>query len=386
MSSSGLLPMPTLPKINLPPQQPLVDPTPQVQAPAQVAQQAPPQPQQALPAAPAPAQASYQDIALAALKAGRKPPPPPVGAILNGHRFAGGDFKAASAWIPLTGDDFIKTLDPTDVPVVKALAEGRMQIPGGFSAKSPYWIQKIQQVSQYDPTFDAATYPTRLKTRAAFTQGKEGQNLAAINTAISHLGQFGQKVNGVAGHSGFPFATTANSLINTFEQGTGDPSVTNYTADQAALAHELRRVFTVTGAGSEADLQSYLRQLSPDASKEQKVGTIREIVGLLAGRREALMQQYENGMGTDKYPIHFDTPHSNAVLNIWGPNGPDDPTSVPLDHAGTSVSGPAPIGRYPTPAPTPQNLPRRGSGRAAPQGIDPNIWGHMTPQEQSLWH
>jgi hypothetical protein len=53
------------------------------------------------------------------------------------------------------GPAFLQTLSPPDAELVKALAEGRLAFPGGFALKAPWWQQKLEQVAQYDPSFDA---------------------------------------------------------------------------------------------------------------------------------------------------------------------------------------------------------------------------------------
>ena len=87
----------------------------------------------------------------------------------------------------LSGEDYLKTLPKPQADQVKALAEGRMQIPGGFALKTPYWQQMMTHVSQYDPNFDTVNYNARAATRKDFTSGKSAQNITSFNTAIGHL-------------------------------------------------------------------------------------------------------------------------------------------------------------------------------------------------------
>jgi hypothetical protein len=213
----------------------------------------------------------------------------------------------------LTGEDFLKTLAPGAALQVKALAEGRMQFPGGFAQRSPYWQGLLQAVSQYDPSFDAVNYNARSKTRNAFTSGTPAQNITAINTAIGHLGKLYGEIGGTYGMSGFPGATTLNAGLNAVAESAGSTGITNFKQDATALASELTRVWRMSG-GAEADIDRYLQQLSPNATTEQKQSAVKNIVGLLQSRLDQLTNQYSQGMGTTAYPLQFLNPQSQELI------------------------------------------------------------------------
>ena len=94
-----------------------------------------------------------------------KKPPPPVGTVMGGYRFTGGNPATPESWKPLQGDEYLKTLAPSDAATVKMMVDGRLPPPTSFAMSKPYWQQKIQQADRVDPIFDAANWSTRLATR-----------------------------------------------------------------------------------------------------------------------------------------------------------------------------------------------------------------------------
>lgn len=275
------------------------------------------------------------------------------GDIINGYRFMGTNAAAEHAdqtkWAPLTGDEFLKTLAPADAAQVRALADGRMQFPGSFALRSPYWTTRLEQVSQYDPSFDAVNYGARAKTRGDFTAGKAAQNIRSLNTAIGHLGRLNDLIEGTAGHSGFPGATLVNAGVNAIEKSMGDPGVTNYEQAASALGSELTTTFR-GGMGAEQDVTRWISQLDPNLSTEQKKEAVKNIADLLRSRVEALTDQYRVGMGRSS-----DLPPG---LN---------PKALALFQKLSGQAGPT------------------GQTPSVPQGIDPKLWQHMTPEERALW-
>jgi hypothetical protein len=226
----------------------------------------------------------------------------------------------------LTGGDYLKSLDAPTANMVKALAEGRKSFPSGSALRAPYWQNMLAHVSNYDPGFDEVNYTGRSATRRDFTSGKAANNIRALNTAIGHLGHLEEQIGGTASHSFTPL----NAIENTALRVTGDPGPTNFDTTVSALAGELTAVYRGAG-GAEADIQRYIQQLNPNASKAQKDGAIRNIVGLLKSRLDALNDQYRQGMGTTAQQLQLLDPQAQLIVQHLGgfdaagaPHGPGD--------------------------------------------------------------
>ena len=207
------------------------------------------------------------------------------------------------------GPGSLKNLSVPDQELVKALAEGRLAFPGGFALKAPWWQQKLEQVAQFDPTFDATNFNNRAKARATLLNGKVGASANALNTAIGHLDLLNGQISGTASHN----FTPANSLINATEQMFGDPGITNFKDTAGKLASELTSVYR-NGGGAEADVVRQLQSLDPNASKDQKTSVIRNALDLLASKQAANLYQYNLGSG-GKPAVDLLDPSARAVLD-----------------------------------------------------------------------
>jgi len=279
---------------------------------------------------------------------------PKPGQAMNGFVYQGGDPKMANSWKPLTGDAYLKSLPATAlpaIPVIKAYAEGRAPMPTQAAMRNPQVMQILQMTQQYDPTFSAQDYATRLGTRKDFTSGKAAQNITAFNTVLQHLDKLHGDANAL-NNTNYPLW---NGIANTAIDAMGDPRPGNVKIDRMAVASELVRAFRGAG-GAEADIQDWQRSFDPNGSPAQLNGAIQRAVELLNGRIKALGDQYNRGMGKSQDPITLLSPEAQAVYHKL---------------AGDQK---------------PQGAPKPAGGKPPPQGVDPAIWQHMTPQEQSLWH
>lgn len=214
-----------------------------------------------------------------------------------------------------TGDEFLKTLPDQTAAQVKALAEGRMQFPGGFALKSPYWQQMIAAVSQYDPSFDAVNYNARAATRKDFTSGKSAQNITALNTALGHINSLLDSSEALNNSSN----TWFNKAVNSVESSAlGDPRVKTFETNRDAVASELTRVFRGSG-GSAADVADWKKKLDSANSPAQFQSVAKEMADLLGSRLDSVGQQYNQGMGTSKEGIDLLSPKAqNAFKRITG--------------------------------------------------------------------
>ncbi len=211
------------------------------------------------------------------------------------------------------GDAFLQTLPRPDQEVVKALSEGRLAFPGSFALKSPFWQEKLEQVAQYDPNFDATNYNTRAKARAALVNGKLGASSNALNTAIGHVGHLAEQGTDTSSLGGFPFATDINSLINAYNRHAGGAGVTNFEDTAAKLADELESAYR-NGGGAEQGVVRQLRSLDPNMSAKQKQGIIRNALELLSSKQAANLYQLNISTG-GKPSVDLLDPAAHAVLD-----------------------------------------------------------------------
>lgn len=204
-------------------------------------------------------------------------------------------------------ESYLASLNGNVKSTVKAIAEGRMPIPAGFALKSPYWQNMLAMVSKYDPSFDAVNYNARSQTRKSATSGPIAAQSNALNTVIGHL----ESLSTAADALGNRWSPTWNSVANAFETAKGDPRVKKFEVTKNAVGDELTRVWRQAG-GSEADIQSWQKQLSAAGSPEQLHGAIAQIGELLNSKLDSMQAQVTQGMGTSE--IKLLTPKAQQTL------------------------------------------------------------------------
>jgi hypothetical protein len=223
------------------------------------------------------------------------------------------------------GPDYLKTLSPSDQNMVKALSEGRMAFPQGSALRAPFWQEKLSQVAQFDPTFDATDFNARAKARANAISGKLGASNNALNTAIGHAGQLMDQIGGTASHGPWhigpvpiPLAHAVNSIQNATSEAAGEPGVPLFRDTAQKLADELEAVYR-NGGGAEQGVVRQLRSFDPNASEDQKRAVIGNAMELLASKMAANVSQYNFGTGGKPTWDMLD-PHTLTVLQQHAPD------------------------------------------------------------------
>ena len=261
----------------------------------------------------------------------------------------------------LSGEDYLKTLPKPQADQVKALAEGRMQIPGGFALKTPYWQQMMTHVSQYDPNFDTVNYNARAATRKDFTSGKSAQNITSFNTAIGHLDELDHAIEGLENSDYMPVnaATNATAGVNADRA----KRLAAFGTARNAVVEELTRAFKGTG-GSLTEVEGWEKLLDPNSSPAALKQAVKTAVNLLASRIDSVGEQYNKGMGTTSDPVKLLTPKAQKLwLKLNGgeqaPASDAAPSGTPLASPKTKADYDAlPSGtRYTDPNGTPRVKP-----------------------------
>jgi hypothetical protein len=231
-----------------------------------------------------------------------------MGAMGGGPGASGGSMQPNQNLQPGQRDEaYLQTLQGNLGTTVKAIAEGRMPLPSGFALKSPYWQNMLAMVAKYDPSFDAVNYNARAATRRDFTSGKSAAQINALNTVAGHLASLSSAADALNNR----WSPTWNTIANAFETGSGDARVKQFETTKNAVADELTRVWRQSG-GSEADIQSWNKQLDSAGSPKQLHGVIAQIGELLQSKLDSMGSQYGQGMGTS--PVKVITPHAEQTI------------------------------------------------------------------------
>ena len=213
----------------------------------------------------------------------------------------------------ITGEDFLKTIDKPIADQVRAIAEGRMPIPGGFALKTPYWQKMMQNVAQYDPSFDAINYNARAATRKDFTSGKSAQNITSFNTAIGHLDSLDKSIAGL-GNGNYPLLN--EYLINPVKSQISPEyqiGVQKFQTSRLAVAEELARAFKGTG-GSLSEVEHWNGLIGSAKTPDQLHAAVKQAVDLLESRINAVGEGYRRGMGSTADVKDLLNPKARAAL------------------------------------------------------------------------
>jgi hypothetical protein len=182
------------------------------------------------------------------------------------------------------------------------------------------WQRLFQLASQYDQSFDAVNYPSRVATQKSFSAGQDARNVTSINTTIAHLGKLYDTVGGL-GNGGM---TPLNLMVNG-PHAAMDPNyaarVRSFKLAKTAVIDEMTRAFKGTG-GSVHDVEQFEKSIQDSDSPQALYAAIGTGLDLLDGRLQALSDRYAMGMNRQVSPDYFLTEKSKATLNrIYGISG-----------------------------------------------------------------
>jgi hypothetical protein len=224
--------------------------------------------------------------------------------------------------------EVLKALPNATSAQVKAMVEGRQQFPSSFALKTPYWQKMLDYAAQYDPGFDATVWQQRLKTRQAFTSGKEAQQVNKLNTAINHLEELRQVTDALHNRSGFPGATSYNAVANALMSSAGNPARGNFDTVVGRVGPEI--IGAYGEAGGEGNIREATSKFSSSAAKEQNYGALLETAKLIKSKIEQMQTQYETGMGraTDRQLV---SPQAQAIIDRLAGSGQQSATLPPVN-------------------------------------------------------
>ncbi len=205
---------------------------------------------------------------------------------------------------PLTGDEYLKTLDPRIATTAKAVANGDMAWPGGFALKSPYWQNVIAAAQTYDPSANGNRFPAVKQ----FNTGKQGDQVRSFDVGVSHLDTLGTLADGLQNND----TPLINKASNIWKSQTGKEAPTDFNAAKNVVGSEIVKAIVGAGGGV-ADREKAQKDLDAANSPEQLRGVINTYTTLMKGQLNGLKQQYENSTGRKDFYQRL-SPSSRTVV------------------------------------------------------------------------
>lgn len=189
---------------------------------------------------------------------------------------------------PLTGDDYLKTLDPRIARTAKMVANGDMPWPGGFALKSPYWQNVIAAAQTYDPSANGNRFPAMKQ----FNTGKQGDQVRAFDVGIAHLNTLSTLSDALDNKD----TRLLNTAANSWKTQTGSDAPTNFNAAKDVVGNEIVKAIVGAGGGV-SDRDKAQQAVNAASSPAQLKGVIDTYKTLMKGQLGGLKQQYENSTG-----------------------------------------------------------------------------------------
>jgi hypothetical protein len=194
--------------------------------------------------------------------------------------------------LKLDKDTYLATLPASIQAQVKGLSDGSQPWPTGLSLRSPGTQKTLAAVYAYDPSANAARYPTLLD----FSKGPAGKQVQSFNTATNHLNLLAPLADALDNGD----VRAVNTLGNAFSTQTGSSAPTNFDAAKQIVADEIVKAVTGYG-GAESDRENLQKSLDKANSPEQLKGVITTFKGLMSGQLDSLQKKYEAGTGRDDF-------------------------------------------------------------------------------------
>ena len=231
---------------------------------------------------------------------------------ITGGKSSQGDWAKSGAeflaTIPPEWRNTVKKVGDYDTPIEKITS-----VRGTGNSSPSERAMVARWAMQYNPTWQEDLASSRGAVRRDYMspKGTAGQNIIALNTAISHMGtsvELAQAVNNGD-------TQAINRIVNYVKTQLGHPEVTNYQTAITALAGEEAKTFKSSGA-TDQEIAKWDATMPTSASPGQISGNAQTAASLLAGRFHALNDQYVQVMGRKDF--NFLNSTARTVLTKLG--------------------------------------------------------------------
>lgn len=167
------------------------------------------------------------------------------------------------------------------------------------------------QVASYDPNFDASQYATR----KAFIQGQWNKgDLFKSRQATENVVQHAQTFNQYQQALNNGDVTTANKILNSFKNETGNSSVNNAATFARVLAVESAKLLSPSGVLSDQQEKEAAASVPINASPQILNDAVQNVYTTAFPRINSALEKYKEVMG--KYPTNAYSPEAiNAIKN-----------------------------------------------------------------------
>jgi hypothetical protein len=190
---------------------------------------------------------------------------------------------------------------PTGIsPEIETAAQevyaGRQAMPTGTGAnnyRNRAIIDRVNQLAQQSgKPYDPNVFKMTQQTEKAFTTGKQGDTVKAMNVAIDHLDTLQTAANALKNGT----IPVFNDIANKFAKNTGQPQITDFNSLKSIVGSEVAKA-VAGGATALGDREEIRKEIDAANSPAQLTGVIEKYQKLLGGQLNGLETQYKSGGG-----------------------------------------------------------------------------------------
>lgn len=212
----------------------------------------------------------------------------------------------------VAGPQALDSLPASDKATVHAILDGRYPVPTGKQAMDPNWQRLIAVANQVDPTLDAGTYKSRAAARQAFTSGKIGEQVKALNTLAGHLSTLNESLDKLD-NSDFSLVNKAANFSAAHGNSQRAATLGTYTTAAKAVGDEAAKVFA-GGQSALGDRQEIAHGLDPSQPNAQLRASLQTYAELVQSRLGALQEQANQSLGYGSKSLQVVTPKAAATF------------------------------------------------------------------------
>ena len=216
----------------------------------------------------------------------------------NGAPLTGMGFPTGPDGEPLQGQDLLAHLQKTD-PAAAAMVQAIIRGDASVTGRN---LQKYMPVATLvDPTLSQFNYDTRKATALDFSsKGKNGANIKSLETVGGHI----DKMMEAFDRLGNSWSPDYNGIRNWFNVKGGKGAVNAFDTFANGVSNELGTVFRSFGM-SDSEVKSWRDRITSSSSPDQFNDGMRALIDMLKTRKDAIADQYRNGMGKEIPPQPF---------------------------------------------------------------------------------
>ena len=172
------------------------------------------------------------------------------------------------------------------------IGQGKMAPLSAFALRSQWGQAVMAYVKENYPNYTGTEYAASQRTEIGFAQGKQGDQVRAINVAIDHLATADQLVDALQNGE----TQRINQLGNRIAVEFGSAAPTNLQEAAHIIGQEMVKA-VVSAGGGVTERTAAADAFSVARSPEQLHGAIQTVRRLMAGQLQGLERQYRAGTG-----------------------------------------------------------------------------------------